>query len=160
MPRTLAVILVACLAVLILCAPASADPPTRKLETLVFDEPLPLFPCANGKDVMGTFTLTRVVVTFTDGAGRPTREVRHVHFHGRQTSADGARSAPWFGVLRRELDFASSLLTLDGVMNWTRLPGRDAINAGRRVMDGDAIVSERGLGIEQYERSVCAYLYP
>jgi hypothetical protein len=143
-------------------SPNAGPARTGARPTTVIDEPVPVIPCANGKSVMSTFTLTRTVTTFFDQDGTPLREVRQARVAGRVSSKDGSRSVPYGGRIHRVFDFATGLVTVTGRSLFADSPGPDAATAGRYVFDPetDSFVLERGRTPTESERQICAYLYP
>jgi hypothetical protein len=141
---------------------AAAAPPSRTTSTVVVDEPSPNFACPNGSAVLSTFTIERTSTLFLDRAGEPVRETRHGTYEGRLYSADLRRSVPYGGNVNRVLDFEAGTITVRGHSTWADLPSGRVTTAGRRVLDieADEFVRQSGHTTGDFERAVCAALYP
>jgi hypothetical protein len=143
-----------------LAAPAAAATPEIVKSRIVVDEPQPNFVCADGREVLATYVLDRTVFTYFDAAGEPLREVRQVRWAGQLWSADLSRSVPYFGRIRRELDYATSELTITGRRVWAKVAGPDPAVAGRGVIDlltGTEI--DRGRSYVRFESALCEQPY-
>ena len=150
----------AALLAIAIAAPASAAPPTIEKSTIVADEPELNFVCADGRDVLATYTIDRTVFTYVDEAGDPLREVRQVRWSGRLWSEDLSRSVPYFGRIRRAFDFRTNELTITGKRVEAELPGPDPRVSGRLQVDFDhGAELERGRGYAAFDSAVCSYLY-
>jgi hypothetical protein len=147
---TATVLACACAAV-----PAAAAP-ERVTGTLVQAEPVPAFPCADGSEILQTYTLERAVTTFTDDAGTVLRRVRQVRIQGVLLSADGTRSLPYDARFRRAEDFVAGTNTLTGRIT----VAGDAGRIGREVRDLETgeILQSGGRSIEEFEARVCEAL--
>ena len=143
-------------------ATAAAAPPSRGASTVVVDEPSPNFACPDGSAVLSTFTLQRTTTLFLDRAGEPVRETRHGTYEGRLYSADLSRSVPYGGNVNRVLDLRAGTITVRGNSTWAELPSGRVTTTGRRVLDieADEIVRQSGHSTGDFERAVCAALYP
>jgi hypothetical protein len=118
-----------------LAAPADAATPEIVKSRSVDYEPLPNFVCADGREVARHIHARPHGLTYLDAAGEPLREVRQVRWDGQLWSADISRSVPYFGRIRRELDYTSNELTISGRRVWAELAGPDPAVAGRGVIN-------------------------
>lgn len=157
----LAVTALAATLVLASTGAATAAPPKHSTASFTVTEPDENFPCQEqGFTTLATFAVTRRSTEFSNAAGEPTREIRHVRFSGTLYSPDLSRSLPYGGIFTRTEDYRTGLVTITGLFRYTPGPDPGPSAAGRSVIDveSDAALFEAGRLPTAYEREVCRSL--
>lgn len=142
-----------------LAAPAAADQPQRVAQTIVVDQPQVVTQCPNGLPVLQTYTIQRILTTFTDASGDVTRMVRHATIQGTRYTSDLSRSVPFGARIHVVDDYVKGIHTVSGQRSIVNLPGPDERTAGRAVFDLATGELLKETGLIATDEQICRYLY-
>jgi hypothetical protein len=164
--RRLLVLLSLVVVPLAFAATASASAPVISTVEINQTTPVPNISCtAYGYsfDTLATFDVVRRSISFYDGSGNLTKEIRHVDFTGTLYRTDDmSKTIPYAGIWTRTLDVAANTVVSAGLFRYSHPDGSGmvSLDAGRTVQDATTFdtLSDTGPTQVEWQQAVCAYL--